>query len=75
MPQRVMTISRPASLLRITEPDSRKNVRHRRQVADAAVDQAGERDDRGLVFGDQIEIVHGRVVNLFYSVNCFVVLS
>jgi hypothetical protein len=32
----------------------RKNTRHRRQVADIAIDDAEERDDRCLVGGDAV---------------------
>jgi hypothetical protein len=34
----------------------RKHARHRRQVADVAVDDAEQRDDRGLICGDAVEI-------------------
>ena len=37
-----------------------KDTRHRRQVADVAVDHAEERDDRGLVCRDAEEIAHER---------------
>jgi len=46
---------RPAPVLRL-----RKHARHRRQVADVAVDHAEQRDDRGLVGGDRVEIAHQR---------------
>ena len=32
--------------------------RHPREIADIAVDDAGERDDRGFVGGDRIEVAH-----------------
>ena len=35
-----------------------KDPRHRRQVADVAVDHPKERYDRGLVGGDAVEIAH-----------------
>ena len=36
----------------------RKHARHRCEVADIAVDDAEQRDDRGLVGGDAVEIAH-----------------
>ena len=33
-----------------------KHTRHRRQVADVAVDDAEQRDDGGLVGGDAVEV-------------------
>jgi hypothetical protein len=36
-----------------------KHARHRRQVADVAVDHAKQRDDGCLVRGDRIEVAHG----------------
>jgi hypothetical protein len=33
----------------------RKHDRHRREVADIAVDDAEQRDDRGLVCGDAVD--------------------
>ena len=39
-----------------------KYARHRRQIADAAVDDAEQRDDRGLVGGDGIEIADDRLL-------------
>jgi hypothetical protein len=38
-----------------------KHAGHRRQVADVAVDDAEQRDDRGLAGGDAVEIAHSRV--------------
>jgi hypothetical protein len=35
-----------------------KHARHRRQVADIAVDDVEKGDDRGLVRGDAVEIAH-----------------
>ena len=35
-----------------------KYARHRRQIADAAVDDAEQRNDGGLVGGDAVEIAH-----------------
>jgi hypothetical protein len=35
-----------------------KHTRHSRQVADVAVDYAEERDDRGLVGRDAVEVAH-----------------
>src|SRR6266404_3347904 len=37
----------------------RKHAGHRWEVTDIAVDDAEQRDDRGLVGGDRIEIAHG----------------
>jgi len=51
MPQRIVTISMPAV---------GKGARHLLQVADVAVDDPEQRDDRGLVCGDAVEIAHGR---------------
>ena len=39
-----------------------KHARHWRQVADVAVDDAEQRDDRGLVGGDGIEIADDRLL-------------
>jgi hypothetical protein len=39
-----------------------KDARHRRQVADVAVDHAEQRDDRGLVGGDAVEIADDRLL-------------
>jgi hypothetical protein len=36
----------------------RKHARHRREVADVAIDDAEQRDDRGLVGGDVIKVTH-----------------
>ena len=36
----------------------RKHTRHGRQIADISVDYAEERDDRGLVRGDAVEVAH-----------------
>jgi hypothetical protein len=36
----------------------REDTRHRREVADVAVDHSEEGDDRGLVRGDAVEIAH-----------------
>src|SRR4029077_5470688 len=55
MPHRIVANSRPVSVLRITGAG-----RHRRQIADIAVDDAKQRDDRGLVGRDRIEIAHFR---------------
>jgi len=57
MPQRIVAISRPVSALR-KGPDSLETHRHRRQVADVAVDHAKQRDDRGLVGSDAVEVAH-----------------
>ena len=35
-----------------------KHARHRREVADIAVDDAEQRDDRGLVRRDAVEVAH-----------------
>ena len=35
-----------------------KHTCHRRQIADVAVDDAEQRDDRGLVGGDAVEVAH-----------------
>ena len=35
-----------------------KHAGHRRQVADVAVDDSEQSDDRGLVGGDAVEIAH-----------------
>jgi hypothetical protein len=47
-----------------------KHARHRRQVADVAIDHAKQRDDGGLVGGDAVEITHGgsRTLNLDLAV-------
>jgi hypothetical protein len=37
----------------------RKHARHRRQVADIAIDDAVQRDDGGLVGCDAVEVAHG----------------
>ena len=37
---------------------SELTLKRRRQVADVAVDHPEQRDDRGLVRGDRIEITH-----------------
>jgi hypothetical protein len=37
-------------------PEAREHAGHWRQVADVTVDDAEQRDDRGLVRGDRIEI-------------------
>ena len=34
-------------------------TRHRRKVADITVDDAEQRDDRGLAGGDAIKVAHG----------------
>jgi len=39
-----------------------KNTRHRRQVADVAVDHAEQREDRFLVCGDRMEMAHNSSV-------------
>jgi len=36
-----------------------EDTRHRRQVADVAVDDAEQVDDRLLVRGDAVEVAHG----------------
>lgn len=36
----------------------RKDARHRRQVADVAVDYAKQRTDGRLIGGDRVEIAH-----------------
>src|SRR5215831_14186853 len=38
----------------------REDARHRRQAADVAVDDAEQRDDRGLVGCDAVEVAHYR---------------
>ena len=58
MPRRIVTISVPVSVLRMTGRVIGKHTRHRRQVADVAVDHAEEGDDRGLVGGDAVEVAH-----------------
>jgi hypothetical protein len=53
-----MVSSRPLSVL--TDHRSRiiwKHARHRREVADIAVDDAEQRDDRGLIGGDAVEVM------------------
>ena len=56
-----------------------KHTRHRRQVADVAVDDAEQRDDGGLVGGDAVEIAHrgsgyfaGTLIGLPLSTICTV---
>ena len=56
MPHRIMLNSLPVSVLRIT--GIWKHARHRREVADIAVDDAEQRDDRGLVRRDAVEVAH-----------------
>jgi hypothetical protein len=38
----------------------RKHAGHRRKIADVAIDHAKQRDDRGLVGGDAVEVAHAR---------------
>ncbi len=63
MPKRIMTSS-ASSLPSVLRHDGsrvvRKNAGHRREVADIAVHVAEQRDDRGLVCRDAVEIAHGR---------------
>jgi hypothetical protein len=69
MPQGISTISLPG--VRVSDGRNRiigKHARHRSEVADIAVDDAEQRDDRGLVCGDGIEITHSRF-RLFLCVN------
>src|ERR1700741_4722645 len=54
MPQRIVTISVPASWRGVV----REHARHWRQVADVAVDDAKESDNRGLVSSDAVKIAH-----------------
>jgi len=59
MPQRDSVISRPGSALRSHLGGILgKDARHRRQVADVAIDHAEERDDGSLVDCNGVEIAH-----------------
>jgi hypothetical protein len=46
-------------------PDRGEHARHRRQVADVAVDDAEQRDDRGLVGGDRVEVAYRLISSRF----------
>ena len=50
------------TLLALTLANFGKHAGHRCEVADIAVDDAEQRDDRGLVGGDGIEIAHARLL-------------
>jgi hypothetical protein len=39
--------------------DIQETPRHRRQVADVPIYDTEQRDDRGLVGGDRVEVAHG----------------
>src|ERR1700730_598200 len=52
--------SRGRKVLRTTGADIGKYARHRRQATNVPVDHAEQRDDRGLVCGDAVEIAHGQ---------------
>ena len=57
MPQRIIASSRAA--VGVADHRGRivrKHARHRREVADVAVDDAEQREDGGLVGGDRVEI-------------------
>ena len=41
-----------------------KDSRHWREIADVAIDDAEQRDDRGLVRGDAVEVAHDNVGQL-----------
>src|SRR4051812_23024671 len=56
IPHRIIVSSLPPSVLRIT--GAGEDARHRRQVADVAVDNPEQRDDGGLVSGDRIKVAH-----------------
>jgi hypothetical protein len=60
IPHRIMLNSRPVSVLRTTGVIIWKHARHWGEVADIAVDDAKEADDRLLVGSDAVEIAHRR---------------
>jgi len=64
---------RPESVLRCWIV--RKHARHWWQIADAAVDHAEHRDDRGLVGGDAVEVAHISAGSVYCAIRRAACLS
>jgi hypothetical protein len=59
MPHRIMVSSRSLSVLRTT--GAGEDARHRREVADIAIDDAEQRGNGSLVRSDRIEVTQWEV--------------
>ena len=58
IPQRIIVNSLHGGIADHGRRIVREDARHRGEVADVAVDDAKEGDDRGLVGGDAVEVAH-----------------